>query len=669
MFEGLGTEESSIGGGLPIAHDGVSTNGALCELPRKRRRLEPIGRVSDGCTASSSLSMAHKLLSSTNNVFLTEGLLKIYHDTFENALSCWLIEKTCPYSKESDPSDMHQSGPNCTWNRIYHRVFRLDRLASPAVRGRKLSWSEEKAASKAINLAVFSFATQWAQSSKRSKAMYTNREGTTNNISEGDIDSSETNEDFDRALQIAAWHEARSALRNASEIESFRVVLAHIVFSLTQKPCGAGTESPSLGTRGSHEEDLDQREDLLSKLEIAIDGEGPPIHLEQGLRLIHSLRSRMAISEAAETATRRLDAADKDTVDLLFWLGVMFDTLSSAMHKRPLVVSDEDSDVYAHGERPDDGVLDGNCRGYFEDEPTMPPVGAGGLWGNYIFARQHTRLQDSPVRWPCTYDQAASVLRDAAPVKVLLFRKLTRIQTLLGRGARAYAMEKAIAEAMEVYRRWGAVFAPFMQDCIDNHDDLPAQIQSWYICLTGHWHLGTLLLADLLDVIDNSSPPLSEPSLSEERKTTNFVATFRRKNCCALSDLARCACPREDTSFSKSHEFHFAVNQGALLTEPWTAVLIRAFAKAGAILLETASKGCNSPDAEAFRRAEDCSEALFYLGRKSDQALAAARILGDALQQRPRGVEKNARNCNNLLETELWSEFDDLNGVHGWITV
>lgn len=35
-------------------------------------------------------------------------------------------------------------------------------------------------------------------------------------------------------------------------------------------------------------------------------------------------------------------------MDLLYWLGVMFDTLSTAMHKRPLVISDEDSDIHAN---------------------------------------------------------------------------------------------------------------------------------------------------------------------------------------------------------------------------------------------------------------------------------------------------------------------------------
>jgi hypothetical protein len=34
-----------------------------------------------------------------------------------------------------------------------------------------------------------------------------------------------------------------------------------------------------------------------------------------------------------------------ETFNLLFWLGVMFDTLTAAIHQRPPVVSDEDSQI------------------------------------------------------------------------------------------------------------------------------------------------------------------------------------------------------------------------------------------------------------------------------------------------------------------------------------
>ncbi|PSN65970.1 hypothetical protein BS50DRAFT_588759 [Corynespora cassiicola Philippines] len=694
-------DASPFTGGPPAAvkaEKHVNGNGTVARLPHKKRRRSTSSALSNGASYP-ALSLASNFLSTTNNTFLTEGLLKIYHDSFENALSCWLTERTCPYSKGSDLSLANDTGPD--WNRIYHRVFRLDRLAS-SVRGRNLSFAEDKAASKALNLAIFSFATQWAQSGERSKSKYPFHNSGIDEKSYAFTGES-GGTDFDRKLQISAWHEARMALQSASEIESFRVVLAQIVFSLTQRPIGpeetngkdvnkpsmdaadvpAGVhcgEDATFETNQSEDKEMAECEDLLSKLNLTIDGEGPPVHLEQGLRLIHSLRSRMTMTgngfprpkasprNAKQTrmTPNSLDASDRATVDLLFWLGVMFDTLSSAMHKRPLVVSDEDSDIYSNEPRP---AQNETCNGKpSNDAVAIAPAPTEGLWDNYLFARQRNRLQGNPVRWPCSFDQAASLLCDAAPVKVLLFRKVTRIQTLLSRNARGERVEKAIRDALDVYAHWEKLYAPFIRDCIDKHDRLPSRIQSWYICLTGHWHLATLLLADLIEIVDDSE--LSTEVCRNNRMSSAFVANFRERNCYSLSDLARCACPREDASFPNSNEFHFAVKQGALLTEPWTAVLIRAFATAGVILLESETPpNSTSPDPfyqeQNFRKADDCVKALWYLGRKSDISLSAAKILGDALKQRRKGVDEKVNDMSSFLEAELWEGFEEMHGAFG----
>lgn len=184
-------------------------------------------------------------------------------------------------------------------------------------------------------------------------------------------------------------------------------------------------------------------------------------------------------------------------------------------------------------------------------------------------------------------------------------------------------------------------------------------MQSWYICLTGHWHLATLLLADLIEIVDESG--LGTEEMKNQRDSAEFVAKFRQGNCHTLSDLAKCACPREDASFQHSRDFHFAVNQGALLTEPWTAVLIRAFAKAGVVLLESEAMLPSCIDQEdAFQRAENCVQALWCLGRKSDMALSAAKILGDALKQRRKSAQERMNAMSAFLETELWHGFEGL---------
>ncbi|KAL6151865.1 hypothetical protein ACJQWK_10339 [Exserohilum turcicum] len=664
----------------------TSAEGPLVRVHRKRRRRSSSASLSYGGAPYPAMSYASNLLSSSNNAYLSESLLRIYHDSFENALACWVTERTCPYSARSDDLVVTNAGPD--WKSIYHRVIRLDRLAS-AIRGRRLTPTEDQAASKALDLAVFSFASQWAQPGQKRRTKYpfcsTVTKGNSGVFDGQDDDHGLTGFEFDRSVQVTVWQDAHNALQRAGGIESFRVVLAQIIFALTQKPAetdatsmnGLNNVSMSQGleSRSSTEDiqdapntsidqDMDECIDLMSKLDLAIEADGPPVHLESGLRLIHSLRSRMAVSRQSRHSkpvpTRygrpwrppamRLEEADRATVDLLFWLGVTFDTLSAAMHKRSLVVSDEDSDIVLNE------TMQMNGPGCPETTPAFKTE-SDGLWDGYLFARQQQQVEQAPIRWPCSFEQAATTLCEAAPVKVLLFRRVCRIQTLLTRSARGTKVEEAVRAALDVCNHWDTLYAPFVRDCIQYHDRLPPRVQSWYVCVAGHWYLATLLLADLMEVVDESEMGLQHAT--EQRNLSAFIAKFRENNCRALSDLAGCACPRQDASLQQSHAFHFAMNEGPLLTDPWTAVLIRAFAKAGVLLLESeALLPCDVDQEDAFRRADDCIKALWFLGRKSDMALAAARILGDALKQRRKSAQDRVNDMSFFLESQLWHDLD-----------
>jgi hypothetical protein len=325
------------------------------------------------------------------------------------------------------------------------------------------------------------------------------------------------------------------------------------------------------------------------------------------------------------------------------------------MNKRPLVVSDEDSDIYPSV--PEEMTISS------EEDPAMENR-SDGLWDGYLFAHQDSRLQENPVRWPCSFDTAAALLCDAAPAKVLLFRKVTRIQTLVTRNTRGPKIEAALQAALDVHAHWTKLYAPFVQDCIQYHDQLHPRIQSWYTCLSGHWYLATLLLADLIEIVDMSE--MGMECLRTRRDNVGFVASFRKANCQIVSELASRACPREDASFSQSREFHFALNQGSLLTEPWTAVLIRVFAKAGVLLLESETMlplNSTTDTEDDFKRADDCVRALWSLGRKSDMALAAAKILGNALREKRKGLQEKVRDMASFLDAELWHGYEHFEGA------
>lgn len=605
---------------------------------------------------------------SQNNFFITEGLMKIYHDSMENALSCWLTERTCPYTRPKLlPSANSQEEPilqewNSDWsNRIFKRVFALDRVSS-AIGRKPITAAEDAAATRALQLAVISFATQWAQSSQRSRAVFpdtrksSERDHRAAESVEGTERSFDHSPEFDRTIQESFWHQARQSLQDVAEVESFRVVFAYIVFSLTQKPLQMrmnGSHAASTMPAGSG-----NTADVLEDL-IAFDG--PPVFLEQGLRHIHILRNKLEHLEK-DLGKTLLDPADRKTVDLLYWLAVMFDTLNSAMHRRPLVVSDEESDnrTQTPAGRNATRVLSAGAAHKKSSR----------LWDEYFFDQTSPQEQALPLRWPCPYDAAAALLRDAAPIKVLLFRKVTKVQDLISRDIYAEPLEAAIDDALRVYAHWNNLYGQFIGDCIANHNSLPARIQSWYICLTGHWHLATLILADTVEWIDKRHLAVESRRIS--RMESQFVLKFRQCNSRAISDLARCSSPSED-AFAKhfSDEFHHAVNEGALLTEPWTAVLIRSFAKAGALLLEEHGRAIDAGMFESnearspLTRCKDCIKALWYLGKKSDIALlvseALSKALGNSVSQPPAESMSSQSRIGGL-----WQEVPDFDPAFGF---
>ncbi|OCL04331.1 hypothetical protein AOQ84DRAFT_442163 [Glonium stellatum] len=705
---------------------GINEQSSHYDPSTRLKSKPPYG--SDAFTSPSPDALQQRLAASTNRSFLTGNLLRIYHDSMENALSCWLTEKTCPYGMKNtllthnadyraQESMVQEWGPNWS-NRICARVCNLDKVSS-AIRGRPLTRSEDRAASRALHLAIMSFSTQWAQSSQRSDAEFSSFEIAepqngrtsdifTRNLSQpasaliSDLGSSTfpTTTDFDRSIQESSWHEARRVLQDAADIDSFRVIFAHIIFALTQKPQDTDHYvriikqrhqiSPLLfeDTAGAMHNPLSSLDSIngssryststmygmgtsdLFEVDQLIELDGPPLFLETALRQILSYRCKLENIERQRMAAMKsravdgnwdhatslptrgdpLSVGDRKTFDLLFWLCIMFDTLSAAMNKRPLVVSDEDSDILCTkplgneqtGCTSSQACLFGGSNTSYGS--TYPGQGDSSLWGDLLLRQEHLRHNQCVARWPCSYEDAASTLCDAAPVKVLLFRKVTHLQALLSRRVMFERLEETIKDALKVYDYWNDTYNRFMLDCVINHDSLPPRIQSWYIVLAGHWHLAGLLLADVIESIDEAGMGVETQRIS--RQSSLLVPKLRKQNASAISDLCRCSCPCFGSSFSKAREFHFAVSKGALLTEPWTIVLIRSFSKAGHALLHILSSREQSwykrfytaygvDTAQVRVQCEYCIQGLWHLGKKSDIAFLAATALSAALHTQP----------------------------------
>jgi hypothetical protein len=329
---------------------------------------------------------------------------------------------------------------------MYNRVIQLDR-AYATLLIRKLTPDEERIVSKALNMTIMSFASQWAQAGER---------GTKGCPAESRFtaDGFPQSNEFERSMQETLWHQTSELLHRAASIDSFRVVFALIIFSLTQRPLD--TTRPSLRTNsklGTHYEEfqaLVQDDDAPIFLEIALR------QLLAQRRKLERIEQQMASQGNGETDPLRQE--DRDTFNLLYWLGVMFDTLSAAISQRPVVVDDEDSELprsnnHEYGESlvwasppsiyNDRFTMPKNATNTFTNTQTsQPSAESNEVWGDLFTRYGNLEVDPGAARWPCSYRLAASTLSSAAPVKVLLFRRVAHLQALVSR--------KALSDRIEV---------------------------------------------------------------------------------------------------------------------------------------------------------------------------------------------------------------------------
>ncbi|KAL0934020.1 regulatory protein alcR (C6 zinc finger domain-containing protein) [Colletotrichum truncatum] len=575
----------------------------------------------------SEFSLNHQIITRTNNGLMTDNLMKLYHDVMEGALSCWLTEQNCPYLELSGSSE-NINFLTAAWkpsppNRVYHRVLKLDKSLS-SIGLKPLGRVEDQKATKALHLAIMAFTAQWAQGSRRSQSHYNSPA-----LPESDLQC--FGDEFDATLQMTFWNQARKLLNECADLDCFKVAFAEIIFGLTQKYATNQEEYNLVDPIGVYE---GENTGIMAKIQEVLGRCEHHTYTERAARRLNVLKRQVRsfdrkaakigtqLAQTNQLASKKeAGSEERRTMELIFWLAVMFDTLSAAMTERPVTVSDEESKEVIN-------------RSEIDDSKSPQDRKSSEHWNDQVIIKKTQKL--SPLRWPCHEEDISRELRDAAPVKVLLFRKITRLQTLSSQGAENQTIEDAIQDALAVYRHWNMTYGPLFQDCIQYHNSLPSKVQSWYVCLLGHWLLAAMILADLVKLMDDQG--LSSPAQASERVQTNLMGRLLKASNRMVSDLARVSTPRND-EVGKLTGYHYAANEGALLTEPWTMVLIRSITKAALSLLdeaenlqETANQN-NDFGESLFIRCEDCVKALWYLGRKSDLARQVAKILGNGLEQ------------------------------------
>ena len=565
----------------------------------------------------------HTAMVAVDRTIISESLIRIYHDVLENNLACWLAEYTCPYQMDwfrRGTSPLQQFVPEgqirpewgVAWsNRMYRRVRQLDNMAQET-RLIQLTRAESQAATKALDLVVMAFATQWAQGNRRRSGAAADR-------------FAEFDDGFELNLQYSVWQQAKQALQEVSDLECFRVIYAELVFGLIQSPW-------TVDTCGASPEDVDFGQGVMAAIAAQITAimakDGPPVYLERGTRKIHVMRQRFEAMDVSDSgidsysrggkAQHVFSVEDRRTVGLLYWMAVMFDTVSSSINQRPVVVGDAECEHdHSRGER---------------REATASLI-LRRKWELDLYA-QDTSDNPTPLRWPCSYQDTTRAVARSAAVKVLLFRYVYYLQNALRKGEPGQGIEEIIQATTSVYRYWNRTHGAFFRALTRNFDAIPARIKSWFPCIGIPWHLGALMFADLLEFVDDNNLGLVEAKA--ERACSSMAKRIRRFSAIDLAEIAGAVAP-QPTAQELLQDFHFAVNGSPLLTEPWTILLVRAFTKAAVLHLEQGQEmleqersalGRETDDLrDSMARARSCINALTMLGTKSGMAKTLAKVL------------------------------------------
>ncbi|TGJ81099.1 hypothetical protein E0Z10_g7654 [Xylaria hypoxylon] len=518
---------------------------------------------------------------------------------------------------------------------MYRRVKLLDRVAQSTGLV-QITYAENQTASKALNLVIMAFATQWAQGNRRREQMFPTSLDTLDPARSEDM-AGDFVDEFEECFQHSLWEQAKKALEDVASLESYRVVYAELIFGLIQRPWVTNDYSKTSVLRPSKNNSFRDIKTWLPQIMEIMSQDGPPVYTDRASRKMRTLKCRFEASEVGllrsnyayssqqqEDAISKITSEHRGTIGLLYWLAVMFDTVSSSMNERPVALADEECQHDA---------------AYSSSATTAQPTNY--RWNLKLFA-QDNLTKPSTLSWPCPYESSVKAVTRSAAVKVLLFRYVSYLQSAMRKRERGHIIEEIIQKTTQIYRYWNVTHGAFFRSLIKNYESVPVRIKSWFPCIHIPWHLGALMFADLIEFVDQNGLGIEDASL--ERLNVSLATRIRKSSAVELSDLARVTTPREfgNMPIEQLPGYHFAVNEGSILTEPWTVLLIRAFTKASIFHLSVAENlrqqewailGQESDEyKESLRRCDTCIKALWFLGRKSEMARSLGKMLAEVLR-------------------------------------
>lgn len=173
-----------------------------------------------------------------------------------------------------------------------------------------------------------------------------------------------------------------------------------------------------------------------------------------------------------------------------------------------------------------------------------------------------------------------SIIEEAIPLKVLLFRHIGTLQKLVDAEAPDHCIENAIQDGMLAYIQWQAKYSDFMNSFAEKYDSILPRLRSWHIVLAAHWHYGVMLFAQKVQTIDSMQ---SDPSRRyRERQSACTPSSMTLDSAMQVAKLAHYCL---EASHNSSISAHQGQNQLAMLSEPWCELMVRTLTMTAETLL------------------------------------------------------------------------------------
>ncbi|OAP54570.1 hypothetical protein AYL99_11018 [Fonsecaea erecta] len=330
------------------------------------------------------------------------------------------------------------------------------------------------------------------------------------------------------------WAKAKAAIDNSPDILSFQVILANFILGMIQTPAPEHDES------------------------FAAEAPSAISFPRQDSRKVGNRFIRRGISDLFQLARQVRDlpaggmaatAVGQHYLRSFFSLGLVLDTISSAVDDRPVLIHDED------------------CATILGEQTQGPPAGQpSGLWQLHRLQTKQVKVVKTPDgRQPI--DCHFRLLEEGAPVTILLFRKVTQLQALLFRQRPQLELEAAVLEAIDVYNHGNERCGGWSSDPLSICDS------SGTINLGIRWHLASLLLAAVIERIELVMAP---STLSKQVRMTLW--NMRMKAVFILSGLADLSTAGTDAEQSTVLVAEKVAE--AFLDDPWIQVLVSAMLQA-----------------------------------------------------------------------------------------